>query len=186
MKKILLHICCGVCASSVIKKLQEENFYIIGFFYNPNIDCLEEYKKRLEFVYKVSQILKIDLITGDYNYNQWFDLIEKFKEEPEGKTRCKICYEMRLKETYKNLQKLNFSYFTTSLSVSPHKNALIINKIGKELNEKSFLQRDFKKQDGFKKAIEFAKQYNLYRQNYCGCIYSKNYLERNKCLNYQK
>ncbi|MFH1613035.1 MAG: epoxyqueuosine reductase QueH [bacterium] len=178
MKNILLHICCGVCASSVVQKLQEENFYIIGFFYNPNIYCEQEYKKRIEFVYKVSQILKFDLIEGEYDYDKWFNLTKDFKKEPEGKTRCEICYKMRLKETYKKLQELKFSYFATTLSVSPHKNVLIINKIGKELDEKAFLEKDFKKQDGFKKAIEFSKQHNFYRQNYCGCIYSKKFVEK--------
>ena len=173
MEKILLHICCGVCASSVVKKLREGDFDVVGFFYNPNIQPQEEYLKRVAQAREVARILKFDLIPGSYDKNRWVEGIKGLENEPEGGKRCSVCLKIRFEETQKKSCQLNIPKFTTTLSVGPHKDTAIINKIGKEISPVGFLDHDFKKQDGFQLAIEFAKQYNLYRQNYCGCIYSK-------------
>jgi predicted adenine nucleotide alpha hydrolase (AANH) superfamily ATPase len=172
MKKILLHICCGICAGGVIERLREENFKVIGFFYNPNIHPEAEYKRRLEVAHQVSKILDFELIEWYYNRDVWFKLTENLKDEPEGGKRCEVCFRIRLDETCKKSTELDIPYFTTTLSVSPHKNVSIINKIGKDLSNENFLEYDFKKREGFKKAIDFSNKYNLYRQNYCGCVYS--------------
>jgi len=171
-KYILLHICCGVCASGAIKRLKEEDVKVTGFFYNPNIYPVEEYKRRLDADQQVSQILNLELIEGRYDQDNWFKLTQNLKDEPEGGKRCEVCFRMRLEETEKKSQELNIPYFTTTLSISPHKDVSVINKIGKELNEQAFLERNFKKRDGFKLAIDFSKQYRLYHQHYCGCVYS--------------
>ena len=173
MKKVLLHICCGVCASSVVKKLREEDFNVVGFFYNPNIHPQEEYLKREAQAREVARILKFDLITGNYDKDNWIEGIKGLENEPEGGKRCSVCFKIRLQETQKKSRQLNIPKFATTLTVSPHKDTAIINKIGKEISPAGFLDYDFKKESGFQLAIEFAKRYNLYRQNYCGCIYSK-------------
>ncbi len=175
MKKIvLLHICCGICASSVIERLRADGFEVVGFFYNPNIYPSEEYQRRLQVVRNVSQYLNLQLLEGEYDHNRWLLLTNGMDREPEGGIRCEVCFQMRLKETWKTACELpHMPYFTTTLSVSPHKNALVINRIGREIDDKSFLVYDFKKQDGFKKAMEFSRQHSLYRQGYCGCEYSK-------------
>ncbi|MEW6096885.1 MAG: epoxyqueuosine reductase QueH [bacterium] len=171
-KSILLHICCGVCGSGVIERLRDEGFNVMGFFYNPNIYPEEEYKRRLEVTRQVSKILDFKLIEGEYEKDKWFKLTENLKNEPEGGKRCSVCFRMRLEKTCKKSLELNIPYFTTTLSISPHKNVLIINKIGSDLGKENFMERDFKKRDGTKLAMEFSKKYNLYRQNYCGCVYS--------------
>jgi len=173
MKKVLLHICCGVCASSVVKKLREEDFNVVGFFYNPNIHPQEEYLKREAQAREVARIIKFDLITGNYDKDHWLAKTKELKDEPEGGKRCNLCFEIRLKQTSRKAKQLEFDYFTSTLSVSPHKKTAVINAIGRAIDQKGFIAFDFKKQDGFQLAIEFAKRYNLYRQNYCGCIYSR-------------
>lgn len=173
MKRVLLHICCGVCASSVVERLREQGFNPSGLFYNPNIYPKEEYLKRKEQAKRVASILKFELHIGPYNKDDWFTKIRGLEKEPEGGKRCNLCFEIRLRETNKKAKKLGLDYFTTTLSVSPHKNTAIINEIGKMINPTRFLIYDFKKQKGFALAIEFVRRYNLYRQNYCGCIYSK-------------
>jgi len=172
-KRVLLHICCGVCSSGVIERLKEEGFEVTGFFYNPNIHPEEEYNRRLEVAQQVSRILDFELIEGEYDKDNWFKLTENLKDEPEGGKRCEVCFRIRLEKSAKKANELNIPYFTTTLSISPHKNVSIINKVGKELSNENFLERDFKKRDGTKLAIEFSKKYNLYRQNYCGCVYSR-------------
>jgi len=157
----------------VAERLREEGFKVEGFFYNPNIHPEEEYKRRLEVVRQISQILNFPLIEGAYDKEDWFKATEGLENEPEGGERCQICFRIRLEQTYKKSCRLGARYFATTLSVSPHKDVLAINKIGKELDKERFLERDFKKRDGFKKAVRFSKRYNLCRQNYCGCIYSR-------------
>jgi len=173
MKEILLHICCGVCASSVVQRLREESFSVVGFFYNPNIHPEAEYLKRRQVACEVSRILKFELIPASYDKDNWFTKIKGLENEPEGGLRCSTCFKIRLEETQKKASQMNMPRFTTTLTVSPHKNTAIINDIGRAISPYGFLACDFKKQDGFRLAIDFAKQYNLYRQNYCGCIYSK-------------
>lgn len=170
-QKVLLHICCGICSSSVIERLRKEEFEVTGYFYNPNICPLKEYQKRLQIAKEISKILGFELLEGDYENKNWDNLTAGLENEAEGGKRCEACFKMRLEKTYQKAQDLKISFFTTTLTVSPHKNASLINKIGKEIS-KDFLTRDFKKKDGFKKTIEFAKKFNFYRQHYCGCLYS--------------
>jgi predicted adenine nucleotide alpha hydrolase (AANH) superfamily ATPase len=172
MKEILLHICCGVCASSVVQRLRQENFFVLGFFYNPNIHPETEYLKREGVAKQVAHILKFELIPAVYDKDNWFVKTKGLEDEPEGGRRCSICFRMRLEQTQRKAIQMNISRFTTTLTVSPHKNSAIINDIGKAISPSGFLAYDFKKQDGFKLANKFAKQYNLYRQDYCGCMYS--------------
>ena len=179
MQKVLLHICCGVCASPVVRRLQEEGFSVSGFFYNPNIHPQAEFLKRKEIAHQVARILQIELVQDLYDQNEWLKQTSGMEQEPEGGSRCLVCFRMRLEATWQTAKKMDIERFATTLSVSPHKNTAAINAIGRQISPRGFLIRDFKKDGGFKLAIEFSKRYNLYRQNYCGCIYSRQ--EKNKC-----
>ena len=143
-----------------------------GFFYNPNIHPEEEYKKRLENVKILFAETGTPLIEGKYNSEEWHRRTKGLEKEKEGGKRCTLCFSMRLEEASKEAQKRNIQYFTTTLTVSPHKKSLIINSIGELLDRDSFIVKDFKKKDGFKRAMDLSKKYNLYHQNYCGCAYS--------------
>ena len=172
-QEVLLHICCGVCASSVVERLREDGYKPKGFFYNPNIHPKEEYLKRQEEAKQVARILKFELVLGSYNKDKWLAKIKGLENEPEGGRRCSVCFNMRLEETQRRAKQMSIPKFATTLTVSPHKNTTVINEIGKAISPSGFLALDFKRKSGFRLAIEFAKRYNLYRQNYCGCIYSK-------------
>jgi len=170
--KIVLHICCGVCAAGAVKTLAEEGHQVVGFFYNPNIHPAQEYERRLETAYRVAQELDFPLEGGPYTPEEWLKETDSLKHEPEGGKRCPVCFKIRLEKTYLYLMDCGADAFTTTLTISPHKSAQIVNKIGQEIGGDKFLVRDFKKKDGFKRAIQLARQWELYRQNYCGCIYS--------------
>lgn len=170
---ILLHICCGICAIESINRLKQQNYNIIGFYYNPNIHPEEEFFKRKRVVEEVSKIFNIKIIYGDYEPQVWISLCKGYETELEGGKRCEICYKIRLEKTYNLAKEQNFDFFTTTLTISPHKNSQKIFELGEQIGKEKFLKIDFKKQDGFKKTIDIAKQYGFYRQNYCGCIYSK-------------
>lgn len=172
MKKVLLHICCGVCAFSAIEQLKDQGFLVEGFFFNPNIHPKDEYEKRLNVAETVEKIMKIKIHKGVYNPNIWYNVCEKYKDEPEGGIRCEKCFYLRLRESYNFCKDKKFDFFTTTLTISPHKNSKIINSIGKEIAENNFLALDFKKNNGFKRTIELAKKYKVYCQRYCGCEYS--------------
>ena len=185
-RKLLLHSCCGPCSSYVITYLKD-HFDITVLYYNPNIYPYEEYLKRKEEQIKVITELKkisknnIDIMDCDYDNNKYEEKIKGLENEPEKGKRCEICYKIRIEKTANEAKKNNYDYFCTTLSVSPYKNATLINKIGKELEDIykiKWLYSDFKKNDGYKKSIILSKKYNLYRQNYCGCIYSKRYLSK--------
>ncbi len=169
---MVLHICCGVCAASVVERLLQEGQEVVGFFFNPNIHPSEEYERRLEVARQVAERLDFPLEVGPYQPKEWLQEVLPFRNEPEGGERCRVCFRLRLAETYRRLSELGGEVFTTTLTVSPHKSAQIINQVGREIGGERFLERDFKKRDGFKRSIELAKQWGLYRQNYCGCIYS--------------
>ena len=180
-KTLLLHSCCGPCSSYVISYLSNY-FNITILYYNPNISPFEEYLKRKEEQIKVINELNRDLNTNinildcDYDNNLYNELIKGLENEPERGSRCKICYRLRMEKTASTAKDKNYDYFCTTLSVSPYKNATWINEIGEELSNKykvKWLYSDFKKKDGYKRSIELSKKYNLYRQDYCGCIYSK-------------
>lgn len=178
-KTLLLHACCAPCSSSVIETLGNI-FKITILYYNPNITDEVEYKKRLneihEFIKKFKTKYEITILDGRYNPNEFFDIAKGLENEKERGKRCYKCYSLRLEETAKIAKEKGFDYFTTTLSLSPYKNSNWINEIGKSLNDKyniNFLYSDFKKKNGYKRSIELSKEYNLYRQDYCGCIYSK-------------
>ncbi len=171
---ILLHTCCAPCATSVVEQLKKD-FNITLFFYNPNIHPKKEYEKRLNEIKTLAKIWKLNLIEGEYNPKRWFKMAHIYRHEPERGKRCTLCYAMRLFETAKLAKELYFPYFTTTLTIGPLKDEKRIFYIGRILSKKfklNFLEQDFKKKDGFKKSVEISKQINLYRQNYCGCIYS--------------
>jgi len=172
--KLLLHICCGVCGV-YISKLLKLNYILELFFYNPNIFPKKEYLKRLNEAKKIAKIYNLNLIIGEYKHSEWLKKIKGHEKDREGGERCEICYALRIKETALLAGKKGFDYFTTTLSVSPRKRSEIISRIGNNLSKKYqaiYLDRNFKKQDGFKKTIELSKTLDLYRQNYCGCEFS--------------
>ena len=176
---LLLHACCAPCSSAVLERLGNY-FHITIFFYNPNITEEVEYNKRLDEIKKFIKKFKIkypiNIIEGNYEPKKFFDIAKDLENEKERGKRCYKCYNLRLEETAKIASNLNFDYFTTTLSLSPHKNSAWINEIGENLDklyQANYLYSDFKKKNGYKRSIELSKEYNLYRQDYCGCIYSK-------------
>ena len=178
-KRILLHSCCAPCSSWVITYLTKY-FDITILYYNPNISPNEEYDKRkkeqIRLIKEIDKIGTIDIIDCDYENDIYEEKIKGYEECPERGERCTICFNLRLEKTAKIAKENNFDYFCSTLTVSPYKNAKLINEIGKELGDKyniKWLYSDFKKENGYKNSIELSKKYNLYRQDYCGCIYSK-------------
>ncbi len=178
--KLLLHACCAPCSSAVLERLG--NFFDITiFYYNPNIDQEEEYQKRIK---ELKRLIKefptkypIKLIEGNYEPEKFKEIAHGLEEEKERGKRCYKCYELRLEETAKIAEKLGFENFCTTLTLSPHKNSNWLNEIGERLGNQyqtNYLYSDFKKKNGYKRSIELSKEYDLYRQDYCGCIYSKN------------
>ncbi len=178
-EKLLLHACCAPCSSAVLERLGNI-FEITIFYYNPNISEKEEYEKRVHELKKFLKEFKtkypINLIEGNYEPEKYFKVIKGLENEPERGKRCYKCYELRLEETARIAEKLNYQYFCTTLTLSPHKNSNWLNEIGTNLNNNynsTYLYSDFKKKDGYKRSIELSKKYDLYRQDYCGCIFSK-------------
>ena len=173
---ILLHSCCAPCSSHVISVLKDY-FDITILYYNPNIRPIQEYEKRkqeqINFIKQLDCGIKI--MDCDYDNDVYEECIKGLENEKEGGARCLKCFRLRLEKTAKLASINNFDYFCTTLTVSPYKNSQVINNIGKELmniyNVK-WLYSDFKKEEGYKHSIALSKQYNLYRQDYCGCIYS--------------
>ena len=178
-KKLLLHSCCAPCSSHVISYLTSF-FDITILYYNPNISPRSEYEKRKEeqirLIKEIDKVNKINIIDCDYDNELYEEKIKGYENEPERGSRCTICFNLRLDKTAKLASELNYDYFCSTLSVSPYKNSNLINEIGKkyeDIYKVKWLYSDFKKENGYKKSIELSKKYNLYRQNYCGCIYSK-------------
>lgn len=177
-KRILLHSCCAPCSSHVITSLSPY-FDITILYYNPNISPYEEYLKRkveqIRLINSLNLPHKIDFIDCDYDNDLYEKLIKGYESCPERGARCSICFKLRLEKTAKIAANNNYDYFCSTLTVSPYKNATLINEIGIDLSEQyhiKWLYSDFKKEDGYKKSIELSKKYNLYRQDYCGCKYS--------------
>lgn len=169
---VLLHICCGVCAAWPVQKLREDGHTVVGYFYNPNIHPEEEYQKRMEAARKAADALELDLIEGLYDPDSWFAAVSGFEDEAEGGKRCDICFRMRLEETKRKAKELGIPSVATTLTVSPHKDAKKINKIGKITDPAGYLEYDFKKTDGFSVSKRFSKSHDLYCQKYCGCKFS--------------
>lgn len=172
--KLLLHTCCMGCGSYIVQKLKED-FNVTLYFYNPNIFPKEEYSIRFEETKRIAEKFKLKLIIGGCDHKKWLDLVKGFEGEPERGRRCVLCYNERLKEAARKAEELGFDYFTTTLTISPHKDAEIISELGNDLAKKyhvKFYDKDFKEEDGFKKSCVLSKELGLYRQNYCGCEFS--------------
>ncbi len=173
--KLLLHSCCAPCSSSVLQRIKEY-FDVTVLYYNPNIYPEEEYFKRKQEQIKLLNILNIKLMDCDYIPEEYYQKVVGYECEKEGGARCEKCFYLRLEKTAQLATNNGFDFFGTTLTVSPHKNAEIINRIGEELEKKygiKFLYSDFKKEDGYLNSIKLSKEYNLYRQEYCGCEFSK-------------
>ena len=178
LPKLLLHSCCAPCSSSVLEFLSPY-FDITLFYYNPNITPEEEYRKRVaelhRLVAEADYPNPVTILEGRYDSREFFAIAKGLEDLPEGGERCFRCYRLRLRESARAAAEGGFEYFTTTLSVIPYKNAAKLNAIGTELAEEygvRYLLSDFKKKDGYRRSIELSAQYGLYRQNYCGCIFS--------------
>jgi epoxyqueuosine reductase len=168
--RILLHVCCAPCSTAVVERLQEQGYDIYLFFSNSNIHPAEEFNKRIGEARKIALMLSLDLIEDAYDHDAWLAHIRGFEDEPERGKRCLKCFAYSLDKTYVMAQKLGIPGFTTTLTVSRHKSSPDIFSIGSTLP--GFLAMDFKKQDGYTRSIVLAKQFELYRQGYCGCEFS--------------
>ncbi len=178
-KKLLLHCCCAPCSSHCLELLSKY-FDITAYFYNPNITDDAEYEKRLNelkrFVKQVYNEENVNTYGEDHESEIFLEMAKGLENEPERGARCKKCYELRLDRSALFAKEHGYDYFTTTLSISPHKNAEWINEIGISLSEKhgiDFLYSDFKKKNGYKRSIELSTEYGLYRQNFCGCEFSR-------------
>ena len=182
--KVLLHSCCAPCSSYVIEYLSQY-FYLTILYYNPNIAPRDEYDKRkkeqIRLINTMKTKYKVNILDCDYDNDLYESLVKGLELEPERGRRCEVCFKLRLDKTASLAKKMNYDYFGTTLTVSPYKNCLMINELGLDIEQKfkiKFLVSDFKKRNGYKRSIELSHEYNLYRQNYCGCKYSKEAYER--------
>ncbi len=172
---LFVHICCAPDGLYVMDLLKRE-YDITGFFYNPNIHPAEEYQLRLEEAGKIARVVGFELIEGPYDDDRWLRVTKKFAAEPEKGRRCDVCYAMRLGRTALEASSRGFGLFATIMSLSPWKKAQVLNRIGGMFGRRyglNFLAADFKKKDGFRKSVELSKRHGLYRQDYCGCLYSQ-------------
>lgn len=186
--RLFLHSCCAPCSSYVLEYLSEY-FEITVFYYNPNISPEEEYRKRVEeqrrYIETREFMHPVTLIEGKYCPEKFFEMAKGFERVPEGGERCFRCYRLRLEETARMALEGGYDYFTTTLTISPLKNAEKLNEIGRELSELyevPVLPSDFKKKNGYQKSIQLSREYGLYRQNYCGCVFSKREMESRREL----
>lgn len=177
--RLLLHSCCAPCSSYTLEYLSRY-FDITVYYFNPNISPKQEFDKRFEEQKRlISQMPfknRVTLVEGDYNYDDFLEIAKGLENIAEGGERCFRCYKMRLENTVRLAREQGFDYFCTTLSISPLKNSQKINEIGLEVAEKygvKWLPSDFKKKEGYKRSIELSREYNLYRQNFCGCVFSK-------------
>ena len=181
-RTVLLHSCCGPCSTACIERLLPD-YKVTIFFYNPNITDREEYERRREaqmkflqaYNEKLSEEDRVEFIEGEYLPDDFFEVCSGFSNEPEGGRRCTECFRLRMERTAQVALKTGNAMFGTTLTVSPHKNYMLISAIGAELERVygvEFLDVDFKKKAGFQRSIQMSKEYGLYRQNYCGCVYS--------------
>lgn len=182
--KLFLHSCCAPCSSYVIEYLSDF-FKITVFYYNPNLYPDSEYERRVSeqkrFISEYNTKHPVEFCTTDFLPSEFYKAVNGLEQEKEGGRRCEKCFELRLSKTAELAKKGNYDYFATTLTISPLKNAYTINKIGLDLSKKygvAYLVSDFKKKNGFKRSTELSKEYNLYRQNYCGCVFSKKQREK--------
>ena len=185
-KTLLLHACCAPCSSYVLEYLSKY-FDITLFFYNPNIYPEEEFRFREDELRRLIGEMPlpsgVNIISGRYEPTEFFDIARDYEELPEGDERCHRCYALRLEESARAAKEGGFDYFCTTLSISPYKNAEWLNSIGKEMSEKygvGYLFSDFKKKNGYKRSCQLSEQYSLYRQDYCGCVFSKREAEKRR------
>ena len=174
-KKLLLHVCCGPCGTHSVAKMMEE-YDVTMYWYNPNIHPSGEYYLRLEAGKKVASELGVEFIEGKYDVDEWLGLIAGHEEAPEGGRRCEICFMARLKEVAHYAGENGYDCVTTTMTISPHKDADKINKIGKHYCDDAgveWIHSNFKKEDGFRKSSEMSAKMGLYRQKFCGCFYSR-------------
>ena len=178
-KKLLIHSCCAPCSSYVLEYLSKY-FEITVFYYNPNIHPEEEYNRRVEeqrnLILMIQGNYPITFLQGEYEPKDYYAYVKGYENAPEGGERCFLCYRMRLREAALLAKEGGFDYYTTTLTISPHKNADKLNEIGNELALEygvSYLPSDFKKKNGYRRSIELSREYNLYRQDYCGCVFSR-------------
>lgn len=184
--RLLLHACCAPCSSAVLEYLSQY-FAITLLYYNPNIAPLEEYQKReAELRRLVSQmkfIHPVELLPCQYDGQAFVQAARGLEGEPEGGKRCEACFRLRLRYAAQEAARLRFDYYTTTLSISPMKNAPLLNQLGEEIGREfgvAHLPSDFKKKDGYKRSVQLSKEYDLYRQDYCGCAFSKAQRQREK------
>ncbi len=181
--RLFLHACCAPCSSAVLERLRG-HFQITVFYYNPNISAAQEYQKRLReeirliawFNAKNDGGYEIDYIAGDYEPQRFYQAARGLEREPEGGARCRECFKLRLGESAARAEALAYDYVTTTLTISPLKNAALLNEIGNDFcqgTKVQWLPSDFKKKDGYKRSIELSRECDLYRQNYCGCVFSQ-------------
>lgn len=175
---LLLHSCCGPCSTYVLEYLSNY-FKISVLYYNPNIYPSEEYffredeQKRL--IEKMTPKYPIDFIPSDYDPKEYYSKVHGYQNEKEGGKRCELCFDLRIRQAGVVAKKMGFDYFTTTLSISPHKNSQLLNQIGAKISEEvgvDYLFSDFKKKNGFKRSVELTEEFDMYRQDYCGCIFS--------------
>ena len=179
-ENILLHTCCAPCIGYVFELLKS-SYRVIPYFYNPNIAPESEYIRRLNEIKRFSEIKGFEFYAGNYDIKEWTSSVKRFRFAGERSERCLECCRFRLEGVFNFAKEKGISRIGSTLSISPHKDAGMINKIGIEMEQKygiQFLEADFKKKDGFKKSIALSKEHGFYRQDYCGCIYSK--IERRK------
>lgn len=181
---LLLHVCCAPCSSYCLEYLSQY-FNITVLYYNPNISIEKEYQYRLSeekrLISEMTFKNPVKIIEGEYNPKDFFEIAKGLENEPEGGKRCKKCFELRLEYSAKIAKEILADYFTTTLTISPLKNATILNETGEFFAKKyniNWLYSDFKKREGYKRSIILSQEYNLYRQNYCGCVFSKRDLEK--------
>jgi epoxyqueuosine reductase len=172
--KLLLHVCCAICQTTALERLLDQ-YRVTSYFYGPNIHPLAEYELRLKEAAMYAAGLEVPLIAAEYEVAAFDKAVAGHEGDAEGGPRCKLCFQLRLERTARYAAEQGFELFTTTLTLSPHKNAKLINLIGEQLgieHKVEYLPSDFKKKDGFRRAGELSKKANLYRQNYCGCSYS--------------
>lgn len=188
--RLLLHSCCAPCSSYVLEALNR-SFDIDVFYYNPNIAPRAEYDRRVEELKRLADSLPhehaLRVTVGNYDNAEFMAMCKGHEQDPEGGARCELCFRMRLDEAARQAARMGCDYFTTSLTISPLKDAQLLNAIGREMGEKmgvKWLPSDFKKKNGYKRSCELSREYGLYRQDYCGCVFSK--LERDRRVAEQK
>ena len=184
--RLLLHVCCAPCSTACLEQLTEA-FQVTCFYYNPNIEPEAEFEHRLSELIRLTDEMPLqdvpEVIRGEYEHERFLELARGLEDVPEGGERCTRCYRLRLEKTAQAARDGGFDYFTTTLSVSPYKNAEKLNTIGATLAEAygvPYLFSDFKKHDGYLRSIRLSAEYGLYRQDYCGCVYSKAQAARRK------